>query len=86
MNTDNKAIKTLVNEIKKCTTLLINNAPFDKTEKGRIIEIIDTGKYKVLINGSEYIIKSSDTYSMGDFVYVKILKNNYSNLIIDTKC
>ena len=63
---------------------IINNAPFDRTKKGRIIGHIEGNYYQVQLDGQIYKAYSPTyTYQINDIVYVRIAENNYNNLLIE---
>lgn len=62
----------------------VSKLQYDKTVQGKIYSIvnIDTGEYKVKYNGnifSAYAEDTSQTYSVGDAVFVKIPEGDMSN-------
>lgn len=78
-----EAIKTLAHEICEVAKTIIDNAKFDKTVKGRIVSSLGNNKYSVMINNVEYeALYNDNNLSINDIVYVTIVQNDYSNLII----
>ena len=64
--------------------MMVDNAPFDKTKKGRIVNHINGKYYNVQLGNEIYkAFSPTFTYNENDIVYVKIAENNYNNLIIE---
>lgn len=83
-NIENEAITVMVKEIIKAVKMMVNNAPFDRTKKGRIVSNLGDKYYEVQLDGQTYKAYSHTfTYNENDIVYVKIAENNYNNLIIE---
>jgi len=81
MNRKN-ALDKLIDGILLAIDKKLNNAPYDKTYKGRITEIISEKKYKVSFNGNTYTAKSNNVHNVNDIVYVLVPQNNYKDLFI----
>lgn len=67
----------------------ISKLEYDKTKQGKIysIENINTGEYRVTLNGAHvlaYAEDTSETYKVGEAVYVKIPEGDMSNKKIIT--
>ena len=58
------------------------NMPFDQTKDGRVIEILDNGRYKVQIRDKTYTIKSQFHYNVNEQVSVLFKCGNEHNLYI----
>lgn len=84
MNIDKEAINVLASEFSKCAKIIMDHSSFDKTVKARVISCLDLSKNKYLIriNGCEYEALSPTPLSINDIVYVTIIQNNYSNILI----
>lgn len=84
MNENNDAIKVLAKEVTNCAKQLIKDAPFDHTETAMVTAYLGNNRYQVMMNGEKYTAISKDVCSINDIVYVTIVKNNYSNLVIQS--
>ena len=60
------------------------NQKFNRTEEGKITEVISSNTYNVNIKNNVYQIKTinSEVYNVGDPVLILILNNNFSRKII----
>lgn len=58
------------------------NMPFDQTKSGRVIEILENGRYKVQIKDKTYTIKSQFHYSVNEQVSVLFKCGNEHDLYI----
>jgi hypothetical protein len=84
LSINNEAIQVLAKEIAKTTKFMIKNANFDRTVKGRILSNLGDNYYQVQLNdGQIYKAMSFSTYNINEIVYIKIIENNYNNLIIE---
>lgn len=55
---------------------------FDQTKVGRVTEVLDNNRYKVLIQGKTRTIRSEFTYSVGERVFVLFPSGSEQNLYI----
>lgn len=81
MNKDTEnALKGIMDAIEYYFNENATSLPFDRTEVGKITEVLASGKYKVLINNREYILPvyGSKTPVVDEVVKVTIPKNNMS--------
>ena len=84
MDIEKEAINIMVKEIKKLIKEMITIEPFDRTKKGRIVNHIEGKFYNVQIGNETYkAISPFFTCEENDIVYIKIVENNYNNLIIE---
>ena len=84
MSVEYEAITLMAKEFIKTIKMVLNNASFDRTRKGRIVSHLGGKYYEVQLDNQNYKAYSPVfTYSVNDIVYVKILENNYNNLIIE---
>jgi len=60
------------------------NQKFNRTEEGKITEVISSNTYNVNIKNNVYQIKTinSEIYNVGDLVLILILNNNFSRKVI----
>ena len=58
---------------------------YDQTKKGKIVEVVNPKKYKVLINGNVYTASSSIPCEVGDIVWVCIPCGNLKDMFVVTK-
>ena len=77
-----EALQELAKQLKTFVDKRIKRAKFDRTVRGRIIELLPNDKYKVQIDGNNYTVKGKIGYSINDLVYVLIPQNNYKDMII----
>lgn len=68
-------------ETKHQVKQIIQNAKFDRTVKGRVIDDLGKGKYTVEIDGRKYTSSAEHALVVGDLVYVTVISNNYNNLL-----
>lgn len=71
--------------IKKLKQEFFEKAPYDKTYKGKITEVINPNKYKVLISGNTYTVSSSIQCEVGDLVWACIPCGNLKDMFVVTK-
>ena len=64
---------------------LYKNAPFDRTNKGRVVSVINPAKYKVEIRGKQYTVSSSVECKLDDYVWVCTPCGNEQSMFIVTK-
>ena len=55
---------------------------YDQTKIGRVVEVLDNNRYKVLIQGNTKTIKSEFSYSVGERVFVLFPSGNDTSLYI----
>ena len=86
--------KDLQNEIIKAINLMISKEkleklPYDKTYIVRIIgktqTSLTTYKYSVIIDKDRYNVLSTEKYSIGDKVRIRIPRNNWNEIYIENK-
>lgn len=86
--------KDLQNELIKTINTIISNEklnklPFDRTYLTRIINKTQTSstsyKYTVIIEKDRYNITSTENYSIGNKVRVRIPRNNWNEIYIESK-
>lgn len=84
MNYDDKALKTISEEVIKAVEKYVAIASFDKTIEGRITAPLGNGRYRVNINGYEYdtSVHGNSIFHSNDIVRVVIPQNNYNNMYI----
>ena len=60
------------------------NQKFNRTEEGKITEVISSNTYNVNIKNNVYQIKTinSEVYNVNDLVLILILNNNFSRKVI----
>ena len=86
MDKNEIAIQELKKGIDNAIKQAINNAPFDKTEIGKIVYVNSTnGTYNVELNKITY--ENIDTlnnmsFIINDIVKIMIPQNNYNNMFI----
>ena len=86
MDKNEIAVQELKKGIDNAIKQAINNAPFDKTEIGKIVYVNSTnGTYNVELNKITY--ENIDTlnkmsFIINDMVKIMIPQNNYNNMFI----
>ena len=75
------ALDTLIAEVKRMIEKAIEAAPFDKTYRGRVVDIAN-GKCSIQINGTITTVKDTGSYVLGSYVNVLIPRNNWNNLVV----
>lgn len=73
-----EAIEIILKAIEQTCAKFVENARFDVTKRGFVVEVTDGG-YIVLIEGQSYLIRSPDNYTVGDTVRVLFEQNNPNN-------
>lgn len=80
----------LINEItqanlKSIKSILEQYPKYDQTKKGKITEVINPNKYKVLISGNTYTVSSSIQCEVGDLVWACIPCGNLKDMFVVAK-
>lgn len=78
----NKAIDKMAETILKYINKSIDSAKVNRTAKGRIIELLGDNKYKVIINGGEYTVRSHWTHKVNDVVVIVVCNNDWGQLYV----
>lgn len=73
-----EAIEIILKAIEQTCAKFVENARFDVTKRGFVVEVTNGG-YIVLIEGQSYLIRSPDNYAVGDTVRVLFEQNNPNN-------
>jgi hypothetical protein len=75
------AISVLCKQVVRAAKECIKNASFDMTKRGQVTALIGDNKYKVNIQGTEYILSCAAilTLDVMDTVYVLFPQNNLSD-------
>lgn len=68
--------------IKKLKQEFFEKAPYDKTYKGKITEVVNPNKYKVLINGNVYTASSSTACEVGELVWICVPRGNLKEAFV----
>ncbi len=87
MGTEKKAVNTLMQVISNYIDDALNLAKFDITTKGKIVEILSDTKYRVQIQGTNYIVPCylNINFQLNDIVLVTVPQSNWSNIFILSK-
>ncbi len=85
MNEELQALYAILESIDTKLDIKLKNLKFDYTVMGKVISNDGNGFYTVQIDGQNYTVKSKQnlTYVVGQVVYVTIIRNDFSNKIID---
>ena len=84
----------MANSIDECTDSIIQaidnlfdakseSLKYDKTYRGKVLNIIDENKYEVSVNGALYELLYNGTLNIGDIVRIKSPMNNFSEIYIE---
>jgi hypothetical protein len=78
----------LFNAIRNIVKKILSKTKFNYCVQGKVTQNNGDGSYQVLINDGTSKVKrmNSNTYVVGDIVWVMIINNNYSDKYILTKC
>jgi len=78
VETENKAIDVLAEQIIGAVSACLENAPFDKTKQGIVTASLGDNKYSVKIEGAVFTVPSctATTYSVNDNVLVLYVQND----------
>jgi len=78
VETENKAIDVLAEQIISAVSACLENAPFDKTKQGIVTASLGSNKYSVRIEGTVFTVPSctATTYSVNDNVLVLYVQND----------
>lgn len=87
MNKLNGFIEIIMKVVTDIIDKKIMSAPFDKTAKATVIDILPNNTYKIQLNGSFYkiVCKEYKLHPM-DKVFVKIPQNNLNNIYVERVC
>ena len=81
----NEATQALIENIKNIVSQMLDKADYDRTYTGRVKskELIRKGLniylYTITVNGSDHVIKSKLVYSVGDYAFVLVPRNNWND-------
>lgn len=78
---NDEAINTIIDALERYVDGIMSKAHFDRTVRG-VITAANDGVYSVKSGKETYSLKSSESYSIGDTVYILIAQNDPSNKII----
>lgn len=78
-------LDAMLKAIDNIVSAKIENAKFDKTYRGKVIEQASTGVYTVEVLGKNYNLSYSGTLSANDIVRVKAPLGNFSDIYIESK-
>lgn len=82
-NSENFAVNNIAEEILKIVKkALKNQVECDRTFKGRIVEIVNPKKVKVMINGKVHTASTDKERSINEIVHVCAPCNNWNDLFI----
>lgn len=79
------ALDTIVTEVEKIVNKILASAPFDKTYSAIVLDKSTSGSgytYTVKINGKNREVFSKLNYSIGDYVYVLVPRNNITRAVV----
>lgn len=82
MKDNNKAVNIMVEENYRLIKQSIDSAKINRTVYGRVIESLGSDKYKAMINGEEYVVKSHWVHNVNDIVVIVVCNNNWKQLYI----
>lgn len=84
MSIEKNAIDALIKTVSSYVDKALKDAKFDITTQGKVVEILDNGKYKVQIQGTVYTAPCflDNVFKIDDIVKIMIPQNNWSNMFI----
>lgn len=82
MKDEDKAVKIMAEATYEMIKGSIDVAKVNRTIYGRIIESLGNDKYKVMINGGEYTVRSHWVHNVNDIVVIIRCNNNWQNLYV----
>lgn len=78
------SLNSIIQAINNIVEPKVASLRYDKTYRAKVTKVVDTGIYKVQVNGVEYQLSYNGTLSVGDIVKVKAPLNNFSDIYIET--
>lgn len=82
MSENKDALIELVKGIIQAVDKKLKDAPYDKTVRGRVTDVLPRNRYKVSINGQIYTVKSKSQHTVHDIVNVMMPQNNTNEMFI----
>lgn len=82
MKSNKDAVEILVRENIKLMKKGIDSAKVNRTVYGRILESLGDNKYKIMVNGGEYTVRSHWTHKKNDVVTVIVCNNDWGKLYV----
>lgn len=79
---ETEVFKRLASDIVSVISKSIKAAKVNRTTDGRIIESLGDNKYKAMINGGEYTVKSHWTHKINDIVVIVVCNNDWGQLYV----
>lgn len=77
-----KLAEKLSDTIVNTTKYQIDHAKVNRTTKGRIVESLGENRYKIMVNGGEYTVKSHWTHNINDVVVIIVCNNDWGQLYV----
>ena len=78
---NDEAIEVILEALKQYVDTAMSRAHFDRTIRG-LVTAVNGNTYAVKAGKETYHIKSTDTYAVGDTVYILFIQNDPKNKII----
>lgn len=82
MRDEDKALKIMAEENLRLIKKSIDRATVNRTVYGRVIEPLGNNKYRMMINGGEYTVRSHWEHNVNDVVVIIVCNNNWQNLYV----
>lgn len=82
MKDNDKVIEIMVDANIDLIKRGIDLAAINRTVYGRVIEPLGNNKYRVMINGGEYTVRSRWEHNVNDVVVIIVCNNNWQNLYV----
>lgn len=83
MSNYKEGLDSILQAIDNLITPQLVSLKYDKTFRGKVINVIDNGLYEVQVNGRNYKLPYAGTLQVGDVVRVKSPLNNFSDIYIE---
>lgn len=82
--TDNReALDNILKAINNIVEPTVKKLKYDKTFRGKVMSVLENGRYEIQVNGASYTLPYSGTLEVNDVVRVRVPLNNFSDAYIE---
>lgn len=82
--TDNReALDNILKAINNIVEPTVKKLKYDKTFRGKVMSVLENGRYEIQVNGASYTLPYSETLEVNDVVRVRVPLNNFSDAYIE---
>lgn len=82
--TDNReALDNILKAINNIVEPTVRKLKYDKTFRGKVMSVLENGRYEIQVNGASYTLPYSETLEVNDVVRVRVPLNNFSDAYIE---